>query len=223
MKKHVLLFIILADALSFSCFAQPKESFLVNTKVENMKSLSDRMAKNEFVIVSYHVEEIRSLKLGSSITTYDVPDLSLVNTNDLGENNTRIIIPKYARAKVAVMNRELLNTSFAVVSNNQIETDLSLSEIKRTHIKINILRTYERVLERGYLTVEMLKKVGDWRYFEGDLDIAAKWYAELYCMTTDLETTFYYRYAESLKSIGQIEKAEEMMDLFEKGSKNVGL
>jgi hypothetical protein len=34
-------------------------------------------------------------------------------------------------------------------------------------------------------------------------------------MTTDLEVTFYYRYAQSLKFIGQTDKANEMMAIFE--------
>lgn len=217
MKNRVLLLTVAACTFSFSCFPQSNEVFMVNTKLENMQLLSDRMTKNEMVIVSYHVEERINKKLGSSITTYNVSNLSLIDTNDLGENNTRRVTPKYARAKVVGLDNELPEAHLVkLVSNNEIVADLCIPDPKRAYIRINILRTYERVLGKGYLSVEMLKKVGDWRYFEGDLEVAAKWYTELYCMTTDLDTTFYYRYALSLKAIGQMEKAKEMMTIFEK-------
>jgi hypothetical protein len=66
----------------------------------------------------------------------------------------------------------------------------------------------------------MLTKVADRAYFDGDLETAAKYYEQLFMITTNLDAMYYYRYAQSLKGINQSGKAEEAMLLFE--SKNVG-
>lgn len=85
-----------------------------------------------------------------------------------------------------------------------------------TFTKIKIIENYERVLEKGYKTEAMLQAVADYRFFAEDLAAAAKWYTQLFEFCPDeLEPVYYYRYAESLKSIGQTEKAEEMMTLFQ--------
>ena len=62
----------------------------------------------------------------------------------------------------------------------------------------------------------MLSRVGNGRFFDGDLVMAAKWYSQLFDLTTNLEPEYYFRYAQSLKAIGQIEKAKQMMAVFEK-------
>lgn len=82
--------------------------------------------------------------------------------------------------------------------------------------KIKIIENYERVLEKGYKSEAMLQAVADYRYFSEDLISAAKWYSQLFEFCQDeLEAVYYFRYAQSLKSIGKIEKAKEMMDLFQ--------
>lgn len=82
--------------------------------------------------------------------------------------------------------------------------------------KIKIIENYERVLEKGYKTEAMLQAVADYRFFAEDLAAAAKWYTQLFEFCPDeLEAVYYYRFAESLKSIGQTEKAKEMMLLFQ--------
>jgi tetratricopeptide (TPR) repeat protein len=100
-----------------------------------------------------------------------------------------------------------------------IKVDISVPKGHVKSVNIDILRTYERVLEKGYKTEEMVRRVANARFFDGDLDVAAKWYAQLYEMNPDWEAVYYYRYAESLKAIKQNEKAQEMMALFELKSK----
>ena len=79
---------------------------------------------------------------------------------------------------------------------------------------IDAIKTYERVAAKGYKSVEMFQKLGNAYYFNAELEKAAKWYDELYAMNSDLESEYYYRYAQSLKSIGQNEKANEMLEKF---------
>ncbi len=79
---------------------------------------------------------------------------------------------------------------------------------------IDAIKTYERVVKKGYKSVELFQKLGNAYYFNAEYDKAAKWYSELFTMTSDLESEYYYRYAQSLKSIGQNEKANAMMEKF---------
>ncbi len=85
---------------------------------------------------------------------------------------------------------------------------------------IDAIKTYEKIAEKGYKSEDMFKKLGNSYYFNSLFEGAAKWYSELYAMNSKLEPEYYYRYAQSLKSTGQIEKANQMMDLFNASNKN---
>jgi len=87
---------------------------------------------------------------------------------------------------------------------------------KTNYSDVDPLKTYERVIEKGYKSADMLKKIGNAYYFNEELDKAAKWYGELFTMTTitDLEPEYYFRYARSLKYINKNNEADEMMKIF---------
>jgi tetratricopeptide (TPR) repeat protein len=85
---------------------------------------------------------------------------------------------------------------------------------------IDALKTYERVAEKGYKSADMFKKLGNSCYYNTELDQAARWYGELFAMTQDVEPEYYYRYAQSLRSIGQIDKADTMLEKFNQLSEN---
>ena len=85
---------------------------------------------------------------------------------------------------------------------------------------VNAIKTYERVANKGYKSEDIFKKLGNAFYFNSQFDKAAKWYGELFAMNTNLEPEYYYRYAQSLKSTGEIEKSKEMLDLFDEKSEN---
>jgi len=99
---------------------------------------------------------------------------------------------------------------------NSSETNKSQVEVK--DVNINIIDTYERTLDKGFKSIEMLKKVGDAKYFEGNLTESAKWYSQLFDLTTDLENQYYFRFSRSLTAISQFKKAEEMMKIYDERS-----
>ncbi|MFH6992701.1 hypothetical protein [Flavobacterium sp. FlaQc-48] len=82
-------------------------------------------------------------------------------------------------------------------------------------LSIDVVKTYAKVLDKGYKSIEMLTRVGDRAYFDGDSVTAVKCYSELFSMTKNLDPVYYYRYAQSLKGINQMEQADAMMKLFE--------
>ncbi|MNQ28026.1 Outer membrane porin F precursor [compost metagenome] len=83
---------------------------------------------------------------------------------------------------------------------------------------IDAIKTYEIVANKGYKSEEMFKKLGNAYYFNSDFEGAAKWYGELFAITTGIEPEYYYRFGQSLKSIGQTDKANTILQQF--NSKN---
>jgi hypothetical protein len=225
MKNSTPLFIAMTAFFSLSCFAQRNDRVTINSTAENAQLLSDNMSNNDLAVVSYHVEERINMSFGSSVTTYEVSNLDMISTTDLGKNNTRTVTPKYAKTKTKALPvtvnittpKPLIDTLATIVQPAKIDIVATPEKVK--YVNIDILSTYERVIDKGYQSVDMLKRVGNSRYFDGDLVIAAKWYAQLVALTTDLDAVYYYRYAQSLKAINQIEKSNQMMALFEEKNK----
>jgi outer membrane protein OmpA-like peptidoglycan-associated protein/tetratricopeptide (TPR) repeat protein len=79
---------------------------------------------------------------------------------------------------------------------------------------IDAIKTYERVAEKGYSSADMYQKLGNAYYFNAELDKAARWYGELFALSTEQEPEYYYRYGHCLKAIGENEKANEMFKKF---------
>ncbi|MBF4518412.1 OmpA family protein [Flavobacterium sp. ANB] len=79
---------------------------------------------------------------------------------------------------------------------------------------INAIKTYEKVALKGYKSEDLFKKLGNSYYFNSEFESAAKWYGELFDMNTSVESEYYYRYAQCLKSIGETAKANKLMDEF---------
>lgn len=79
---------------------------------------------------------------------------------------------------------------------------------------VDAIKTYEKVADKGYKSEEMFKKLGNSYYFNSDFAGAAKWYGELFAMNSNVEPEYYYRYAQSLKSIGETKKANRILGEF---------
>jgi outer membrane protein OmpA-like peptidoglycan-associated protein/tetratricopeptide (TPR) repeat protein len=85
---------------------------------------------------------------------------------------------------------------------------------------IDAIATYERVAEKGYKDEKMFQKLGNAYYFNADLEKAGRWYKELFDLNIDQEPEYYYRYSQTLKSIGDYDNADKMLDVFNKKSGN---
>lgn len=79
---------------------------------------------------------------------------------------------------------------------------------------IDATQTYERVAAKGYKSADMFQKLGNAYYFNSELEKANKWYGELFAMGENVEPEYYYRYAQTLKSVGDYKKADQMMVTF---------
>ncbi|MCL9805712.1 OmpA family protein [Flavobacterium amniphilum] len=88
------------------------------------------------------------------------------------------------------------------------------------YIYVDAILTYERVAEKGYKDEKMFQKLGNAYYFNAELAKAEKWYRELFKMNQEQEAEYYYRYSQTLKSIGEYKKSDEMMKEFNRRSGN---
>lgn len=216
MKTYATLLLVIVPVFSFSSFGQQSAS--APTAIENATLILDNTPKDNLVIVAYYVEETINMTFGKRITKYEVSKLSMVNTYDLGPHNTRTVTPIYRKAKVKAVEENLQpktisdNVSTAI---KPVKVEVIAPSEPQKYINIDVVATYEKVLDKGYKTTEMLTRVADKAYFSGDLATAVKYYSQLFEMNTNLEAMYYYRYAQCLKGMDQIEKANEMMKLFE--------
>ena len=85
---------------------------------------------------------------------------------------------------------------------------------------VDAISIYEQVAKKGYKDEKMFQKLGNAYYFNAELETASKWYSELYAMNQSQEPEFYYRYSQSLKSITDYNKADKMLEQFNKKSGN---
>lgn len=122
--------------------------------------------------------------------------------------------------------QSLFITCFLTVSIVQINAQKAPSAIVAANKKyeklayIDAIKTYERVAEKGYKSVEMFQKLGNSYYFNADLEKAGKWYAELFAMNRPVEAEYYYRYSQCLKAMGNYIKADAVMTQFNTKSGN---
>jgi outer membrane protein OmpA-like peptidoglycan-associated protein/tetratricopeptide (TPR) repeat protein len=85
---------------------------------------------------------------------------------------------------------------------------------------IDAIKTYERVAEKGYKSVDMFERLGNAYYFNAELEKAEKWYGELFAMNQEVDPEYYYRYSQCLKSVGKYDQADKMLAQFNAKSGN---
>ncbi|TKD55271.1 OmpA family protein [Flavobacterium sp. ASW18X] len=77
---------------------------------------------------------------------------------------------------------------------------------------------YKKVLDKGFSSPDLLKRLGNAYYFNARYKEAADTYAKLLESYGDndtiITTDYYFRYAQSLKSMQEYKKSEKIMNLF---------
>jgi outer membrane protein OmpA-like peptidoglycan-associated protein/tetratricopeptide (TPR) repeat protein len=85
---------------------------------------------------------------------------------------------------------------------------------------IDAAKTYERIANKGYKSVDLFQKLGNSYYYNAELPQANKWYSQLFDLNQEVEPEYYYRYSQTLKSVGDYKKADIMLAEFNKKSGN---
>ena len=74
---------------------------------------------------------------------------------------------------------------------------------------------YQRVLDKGYVSAELLQKLGDTHYFNAEYEQAAEVYGRLITeYPHDAGPAYYFRYAQTLKSMEDYTGADKAMGTF---------
>lgn len=113
----------------------------------------------------------------------------------------------------------LYNTFFVLLTINTFAQEGALNKAEKDYTSyayIDAISTYEKVAEKGYQDETMFQRLGNAYYFNGELIKAAKWYDALFAMKEQQEPEYYYRYAQTLKAVKNYEKADQILETFNK-------
>lgn len=121
------------------------------------------------------------------------------------------------------MKLKLLITLLMAFSANLYSQQAKIGKANKSYENfayIDAIKTYERIAGQGYKSAELFKKLGNSYYFNAELEKANKWFTELFAMKEDIEPEYYFRYSQTLKSIKDYDKADKMLDAFNKKNGN---
>ncbi|UYW01924.1 OmpA family protein [Flavobacterium agricola] len=79
---------------------------------------------------------------------------------------------------------------------------------------VDVIAVYEKVAADGYESADLFQKLADSYYFNGDYANAAKYYQKLLVLDANQAPEYFYRNAITLKSLGEYEKSDAMMQTF---------
>lgn len=113
-----------------------------------------------------------------------------------------------------------LMVSFGTVGYSQVKKEKQADESFDRMAYANAIELYENLVSKGYINTTILQKVGDSYYFNGKLPLANQWYTTLFegdykdKNIADLPSEYYYRFAQTLRSVEDYKKSQVYMDNF---------
>ncbi len=111
--------------------------------------------------------------------------------------------------KTIILAVILLYTSASFCQKNQVKkADKEFDKFAY----IDAQKIYLKVVKDGYDSAQIYANLGDTYYFNSDYNNAAKWYGKLLDKYPgDAEVVYYYRAAQSFKSINKYEESDKFM------------
>lgn len=109
---------------------------------------------------------------------------------------------------------------FTLLGNAQQNKELKADRNYADYAYIDAIAIYTKLANKGYKSENMLRKLGNAYYFSANYPEAAKWYGQLLEINEVAEPEIYFRYSNSLKSIGETEKADQYMKKFNQLNKS---
>ena len=112
------------------------------------------------------------------------------------------------------------NITFAQEEENKQKK--KADELYEKFAYIDAIKIYEKIAEKGYIDQNILENLGNSYYFNADYPTALKWYDMLFQKAKEEPDNFkpaveyYYRYAQTLKSVERYDEANEVLKQFVK-------
>ncbi len=103
---------------------------------------------------------------------------------------------------------------FVLISgtNNAQTKQLNIANKKyEDYAYIDAREIYLKVAEKGYKSEDLLQKLGDSFYFNGELENALEWYAELINKYSDYDADYLFRYSQCLRSLKIYKEADKIL------------
>lgn len=85
---------------------------------------------------------------------------------------------------------------------------------------VKTIDVLQKVVDKGYKSVDLFQKLGNSYYFNNKMENAAKWYGELMSLDEKIDAEYYFRYAQSLKSLEKYTESDDWMSKFQKSKTN---
>lgn len=115
----------------------------------------------------------------------------------------------------------LLTFSVALLSSTSLlfaqpEKELEkANEMYKNFSYVDAIKIYERIAQKGFVNQEMLQSLGNAYYYNAEYKKALPWYEQLFQEGKyKVKPEYYYRYAQTLKSVGDYTQADKMMTKF---------
>jgi len=116
------------------------------------------------------------------------------------------------------MMKKLLFALIALVATTAVGQERKVDKAGKDFAKLAFIdaqELYLRIVENGYSSPEVLAKLGDTYYFNDDLQESHTWYKQLFDKYSDnIKPEYYFRYAQSLKSVRRYNEADVLMAKF---------
>ena len=89
------------------------------------------------------------------------------------------------------------------------------NEMYKNFAYVDAIKIYEKIAKQGYVNQEMLESLGNSYYYKAEYKNALQWYEQLFQEGKyKVKPEYYYRYAQTLKSVGDYTQADKMMAKF---------
>ncbi|MBQ4822859.1 OmpA family protein [Aquimarina sp. MMG016] len=126
------------------------------------------------------------------------------------------------------MGELLLRSSLVLtmffMGNFSFSQEKDLEKAKKQYDRyeyISAQETYLKVVEKGYESADLFKNLGNSYYFNSQFEEALNWYEKLVNSYPDeVEPEYYFRYAQTLKTLGDYEESNTYMQKFAESNKD---
>lgn len=79
---------------------------------------------------------------------------------------------------------------------------------------VDAIDIYKKVADKGYESEELFKKIANAYYFNSEYKAAEEWYGKLIKLNSEVETEYYFRYAQCLKANEKYDEANKNLETF---------
>ncbi|RZJ48807.1 MAG: flagellar motor protein MotB [Flavobacterium sp.] len=103
---------------------------------------------------------------------------------------------------------------FFLNANAQTSAVKRADKMYDSYAYADAIKAYENLVKKGYKDEKVFQRLGNSYYFTGDLKQSLEYYNQLFQLDENQEADYLYRYAQCLKSAGNYNKADQILEKF---------